>query len=88
MTSIEKKLKESEERFKTLFKGSPVPTYAWQKVGDSFKLIDYNNAANIITHGNMQKYLGDKASEMYRERMDILEDLNSCFEKKLPLIEN
>ncbi|MCK4779468.1 MAG: PAS domain S-box protein, partial [Candidatus Lokiarchaeota archaeon] len=30
----------------------------------------------------MQNYLGIKASEMYRVRLDILEDLNSCFEKK------
>jgi PAS domain S-box-containing protein len=82
MTLTEKKLKESEERFKALFKASPVPTYAWQKVGDTFKLIDCNNAADIITQGNIKNFLGFKASEMYRERSDILEDLNSCFEKK------
>ncbi|NVM35616.1 MAG: PAS domain S-box protein [Candidatus Lokiarchaeota archaeon] len=82
MTSVEKKFEESEERFKALFKVSPVPTYAWQKVGDFFKLIDYNNAANIITQGNVQNHLGIKASEMYRERLDILEDLSSCYENK------
>ncbi len=86
MTSVEKKLKESEERFKALFKGGPVPAYAWQKVGDSFKLIDYNNAANIITQGNVQRFLGFKASEMYRERLDILEDFNNCFDKKTTVI--
>ena len=86
MTAIEKKLKESEERFKALFKGCLVPTYAWQKVGDSFKLIDYNNAAKIITHGNVKKFLGDKASEMYKERIDILEDFNRCFEQKTTII--
>ncbi len=86
MKSTENKLRESEERFKALFKISPVPTYAWQKVGVSFKLIDYNNAADIITQGNVQNYLGIKASEMYRERLDILKDINRCFDKKTTII--
>ena len=86
MISTEKKLRESEERFKALFKMSPIPTYAWQKVGVSFKLIDYNNAADIITQGNVQNYLGIKASEMYRESLDIIEDINRCFDKKTTVV--
>ena len=83
MTLAEKKLKESEERFKALFKGSPVPTYAWQKIGDSFNLVDYNNAADKITRGTIKNYLGFKASKMYRDRLDIIDDLNRCFDEKI-----
>lgn len=82
MTLTEKKLKESEERFKTLFKSSPIPTYAWQKVADTFELIDYNNAAEDITQGNVKMYLGSKASEMYRDRPGILENLRRCLKEK------
>jgi len=86
MAIIEKKLKESEERFKALFKGGPIPTYAWQKTGNSFKLIDFNNAAENITQGNVGKFLGIIASKMYKDRPDILNDLNRCFNEKINLI--
>ena len=86
MTIIDKKLKESEERFKALFKGGLFPTYAWQKTGNSFKLIDFNTAAETITQGNVSKFLGITASEMYKDRSDILDDLNKCFKEKTNII--
>ncbi len=79
----EQKLKESEEKFKALFKGGPVPTYTWQQVGNDFKLINYNNAAEKSTLGDVENYLGFKASEMYKDRPDILKDMHRCFEKKI-----
>ncbi|TFG01449.1 MAG: PAS domain S-box protein, partial [Promethearchaeota archaeon] len=79
----EQQLKESEERFKALFKGGPVPTYTWQEVGNDFKLINYNNAAEKTTLGDVKKYLGFKASEMYKDRPDIIKDIHRCFEKKI-----
>ncbi|MFW9785706.1 MAG: PAS domain S-box protein, partial [Candidatus Heimdallarchaeota archaeon] len=86
MSIIERKLKESEERFKALFKGGPVPTYAWQKFENSFKLIDYNIAAENITQGNVEKFLGVAASEMYKSRPEIVKDLNICFNEKKNII--
>ncbi len=82
----EQNLNESRERFKALFKGIPVPTYTWQKVENSFKLIDYNNAAEEITLGSVKNYIGIKAVEMYRDRPDILKDLNCCMEEKTNII--
>ncbi|MFX0132710.1 MAG: PAS domain S-box protein [Candidatus Hodarchaeota archaeon] len=79
----EQKLKESEEQFKALFKGGPIPTYTWQKVANDFKLINYNNAAEKLTLGDVKNYLGSKASEMYKDRPEILKDLHSCLEKKI-----
>ena len=86
MTSIKKKLKESEERFKALFKGGPIPTYTWQKIGNSFKLIDFNNAADKLTQGNVGKFLGIIASELYQDRPAILNDLNTCFDERSNII--
>jgi PAS domain S-box-containing protein len=82
----EQKLKESEERFKALFKGGPIPIYTWQKVRNDFELINYNNAAEKFTLGDVKNYLGFKASEMYKDRPDILKDLYTCFDKKINFI--
>ncbi|MFX1239055.1 MAG: PAS domain S-box protein [Promethearchaeota archaeon] len=82
----DQKLKESEERFRALFKGGLVPTYTWQKIGNDFVLINYNNTAEKFTLGDVKNYLGFKASEMYIDRPDILKDLHTCFDKKTNII--
>ncbi len=83
---VEKELSESQIRFKALFKGGAVPSYTWQKIGEAFILVDYNIAADVLTLGDIKNYLGFKASEMYRERSDLKEDLKQCFEEKSILI--
>lgn len=82
----DQKLKESEERFRALFKGGIVPSYTWQKRGNDFELINYNDAAEKFTLGEVKNYLGIKASEMYVDRPDILKDLHTCFAKKTNII--
>jgi PAS domain S-box-containing protein len=76
------KLKESAEMFKALFKEGPIPAYTWRKIGDDFVFIDFNNAADKITQGHVETFLGTKASEMYKDRPDILNDLHLCINEK------
>jgi len=76
------KLKESADMFKALFKEGSIPAYTWQKVAGNFVLIDYNNAAAKITQGSVENYLGNKATEMYKDRLDILNDLEQCSKNK------
>ncbi|MFW9969125.1 MAG: PAS domain S-box protein, partial [Candidatus Odinarchaeota archaeon] len=78
----EEKLKDSEEMFRALYKEGPIATYTWKKVEDDFVFINFNNIAEKLTEGNVISYLGYKASEMYNERPDILEDLNECYTQK------
>jgi PAS domain S-box-containing protein len=78
----EQKLKDSASMFKALFKEGSIPAYIWKNVGEEFVLIDYNNAAANITQGNIENFLGNKASEMYKDRIDILNDLHLTFNKK------
>ena len=77
-----KKLKESADMFKALFKEGSIPAYTWKNVDGDFVLIDYNNAAAKITQGSVENFLGNKASEMYIDRLDILDDLNLCLNDK------
>lgn len=82
----EKALRESQKKlkaqYKAQYKGTPIPTYTWQRIGEDFVLVDYNDAAAVITHGNVANFVGKKASGMYKDRPDILEELSRCFAEK------
>ena len=78
----EQKLKDSEEMFRTLYKEGPIATYTWKKYDNDFILINFNNTAEKLTHGNVINFLGYKASEMYKDRGDILSELHKCFDEK------
>lgn len=75
-------IRNSEERLKAQYKGIPVPTYTWQKQGEHMVLVDYNDAAFELTHGNVKDFIGAKAAEMYRDRPQIIEDLWKCYQEK------
>jgi len=81
----EKKLKESVDMFKALFNEGSIPAFTWKKVEGDFVLINYNNAAAQITHGTVENFLGNKASEMYKDRIDISNDLHLCMRDKTHL---
>ena len=78
----EKAQKHSEERVKSQFKGFPIPTYVWQHKENDFVLVDYNNAAEKFTQGNIQKFLGHKTSEIYADSPDIQADFLRCYADK------
>ncbi len=74
--------KQLEARLKAQYKGIPIPTYTWQKVGEDFILVDYNDAAVSITRGGVANYLGTTAKEMYPQQRDIQDDLLRCLNEK------
>ena len=78
-------LRESELRFKAQYKGLPLPIYTWQRVGDDFRLIDYNHAAEGITGGRVAHLLGARASELYGDTPDILEEMRLCYRERRSL---
>jgi len=75
-------LRESEERFKAQYDGAPVPTFTWRKREDDFELISYNKAAMEITGGEVGKYLGKRAGDLYRNRGEVLQNFYQCLEEK------
>lgn len=72
-------LQESEERQRIQYKKIPVPTYTWQYKDNDFILVDFNEAAETFTQGYVINFLGMRASQLYKERPEILKQLNSCF---------
>ncbi len=71
-----------EEKGAFLFKHLPMPSYAWQIVENDLILIDYNNVAFEITEGRIEKYLKIKATELYKDQPEILEDLRKCVRER------
>ncbi|MFX0010746.1 MAG: PAS domain S-box protein, partial [Candidatus Hermodarchaeota archaeon] len=82
LRETELKLKESENVFKTLFKEGPIPAYIWKYMDKDFVLIDFNNAANDFTKADLKSFIGNKASEMYSHRPDIIDDLTKCIQTR------
>lgn len=70
--------RQAEERLRRLFKGFPLPTYAWRKVGDDFVLTDYNDAGERITGGAVADVVGRSAREFYADVPEIAEDMARC----------
>jgi len=78
----QQKLKDSEEMFRTLYKEGPIATYTWKQYENDFILINFNNTAEKLTQGNVANFLGHKATDMYKNRGDILSDLQKCYDEK------
>jgi len=76
------KLQESEQRFRSQYRWLPVPAYTWRNEGDDFMLIDCNMAAELITGGKISTYFGAKASQFYKDREDIVADMQTCHKQQ------
>lgn len=75
----EESLRQSRVRLRAQYNGIPIPTCTWQRVGADFVLTDYNNAAEKITQGRIVDFMGKPASEVFKERPEVLADFSTCF---------
>ena len=63
---VEEALRASEERLRNQYQGTPVPTFSWRQTDDDdFLLEDFNTAAEVITAGLVQAWVGQRASQIY-----------------------
>ena len=75
-------LRKSQGRLKKLYHESPIPTFTWQKKGGDFILVDYNRAAIQLTENKVGEFIGRNAVELYKERPQILSDMNLCYKEQ------
>ena len=59
-----------------------MPSYAWQILDGEFILINYNQSVHEITKGAIEKFVGIKASEFYKDQPEILRDLQRCLKER------
>ena len=67
---------------RTQYKGFPLPTYTWQKIGDDFIFVDFNDAAYDFTAGGVQKLLGKKVSEVFSHEPAVITEMAKCLSEK------
>jgi len=75
-------LKESEERFKAQYQAIPIPTYSFQREGDDFRLVRYNEAARKFTKSRLAAMLNMKARDIFDHRPDIRRDIETSYNEK------
>ena len=75
---IETALRESEDRFRELYENNPRAVFTWQHRDGDFILVDCNRAAEVITKGRSNAYLGKKTSELYAHRPELMEEIGHC----------
>ena len=82
MKELESKPFLLEENINKFFNSIPIPSYIWQKHDNDFLLIDYNSAAEQISSGKIKDLIKGKASEIHKDRPDIIEAINISFQGK------
>lgn len=82
LQQAEEAIRQNRARLKAQYKGIPIPTYSWQRAGDDFILVDYNDAAEKASQSRIFDLMGTPASEAFKNRPQILEDFNRCFTNK------
>lgn len=75
----EQALLESEELFRTQFKGFPAPTLLWKRKNADFELINFNVAADRATGGKISAMTGITSEKMFAESPDIHAKILECY---------
>ncbi|KKL87858.1 hypothetical protein LCGC14_1930530, partial [marine sediment metagenome] len=70
----------NSENFSDFFHNIPIPTFAWQIVGEELVLIDFNDATENLSFEGVS--LGIKASDLFKDDGRILTNLLSCLNEK------
>jgi len=72
-------LVQSEKRLRAQYRGIPVPTFTFRRVGDDFELVDHNEAAEVLTQGGVAGFVGRRVRGMFADRMpEIIDEMVAC----------
>jgi len=75
-------LKESEERFKALYIGTPIPVITWKYQGGEFILVACNTAMESFTEGRIAGFIGTTAGRFYYQNPELCNDIRLCFKEQ------
>ncbi len=80
---LQEELQATRAELKAQYKGIPVPTYTWRRVGENFVLTDYNTAAEKSSQGQIATFMSKTAREIFKDRSQVLEDFERCYREKM-----
>lgn len=80
--SRQERLARSESRLRLLLEGIPSPMWTWVRRGDAFVLESVNDAAQKMTAGRAEEYVGQRADQVWRDREDLRHLLSECLRKR------
>jgi DNA-binding CsgD family transcriptional regulator/PAS domain-containing protein len=78
----QKELEASRERFRTVYKNSPVPIFLWQRQGDDFTLVDFSLSASAFTKTVPDNWIGARLSKLFEDMPFLVDDVRRCFSKR------
>lgn len=68
----------AEQQLRAQYQGNPTATFTWRRAGDDWQLIDYNEAADLMTAGTIASYRGGLARTIYADTPEFAEYLARC----------
>ncbi len=82
LTRQEQALRQSEERYRLQYQNNPLAIFTWQHRNGDFVLVECNKAAETLTSGQSNNFLGKTASELYATRPEIIAEIRKCFTER------
>ncbi|MBM3299768.1 MAG: PAS domain S-box protein, partial [Deltaproteobacteria bacterium] len=70
----------TKDQLEAQYRAIPVPTYTWKGIEGDLLLLNCNDAAHRITRGKIEEWLGKKASDLYHDEPEILDEMKRCLE--------
>ncbi|BDQ12795.1 hypothetical protein TEGAF0_20120 [Sediminibacterium sp. TEGAF015] len=62
----------------SIYQSLPQPTFVWKYEDNDFRLIGFNKAATGFASDRIDQLLNQKASQLYKDQPEILNDLRRC----------
>ncbi|MCB0018023.1 MAG: PAS domain S-box protein, partial [Anaerolineales bacterium] len=78
-------LESSQQQLNSQYQKLPVPTYTYQRQGDEFFLIDFNEAAIKVTSGAIEQFRGKTLAETIFGRQDLIANVQTCYREQSTL---
>lgn len=78
----QKELETSRERFRTVYKSSPIPAFLWQREGDDFTLVDFSSSADEFAQASVTHWLGVRLRNFFSHMPYVVDDINRCFSEQ------
>jgi len=72
-------------RFADQFRDFPVAIVTWRVIDDDWVLVDANRAAYELTDSAIRSLFGQRASKLYADHPEVLEDFKRCKSQRRPV---